>query len=148
MKVFTGIYLFLDASVTRDILCKLFLNNNNCIKHNRNGNIIQAYYKQPLDVAIILKESKSFDYRICFAADSDDKHSRKTLTIYKNAHMAFGIIEKSKGKILFQDKNTVVTKFSSFFITCKALEKLQKLKVKAKFTSYKEIQETRMISPL
>lgn len=147
MKNFTGIYIHLNQNIDKCFLKRLTSNNPNCLQHETKGNMVIAYYKHPLHVALILKESKTYQYKLCFAKDSDDKHSRRTLTIRKNTHMSFGILEKNKGIIIYQEENVVVVRFQSFLRTCKVLKQLETIKVKAKFTSFKELKEIQIITP-
>lgn len=126
----------MDEEVTRSTLRYLF-DNPRCVHHERNGNIIIASYEHPLDVARILEESKCYHYKICFGDKYYNRYSRKTLTISENSHMAFGVIEKYNGEIIFKSQDIVIVKFRSFLKTCVALKKLQNLRIKAKFTEHR-----------
>lgn len=148
MKVFTGIILFLNEDVSSFTIWRLFFSNANCISYTRTNETIVAYYRNPVDVARIMEQSRSFHYKICFAGESYNKFSRKTLTISRNCHMAFGIIEKNKGNIIYEQENIIVVKFKTFLKTCKVLQRLKNIKIKVQFTSRSDIRAIQIMNPV
>lgn len=139
---FRKLMIVLDKNISETTLSKLTLNHPGCVEIKiLSRHYITAKYRSPLDVARIMEQSKDHYYRVCFAEDDPFKTSYRTLTIYKNLNMAFGVIEKNRGRILYQDSSIIVIKFCSFLKTCKTLHKFDSIGVRAKFTTRKVIKK-------
>lgn len=135
MSLFTGIHLIHNVDVDMTTLHKLFIDHPNCLKYNKERFLWTAYYKTPLDVARIIEEAKDAFYIVVTIMDKRHSYySNKTLSLTKNSHMSYGIIEKNNGIILFEDKRMVIVHFKSFLKTAKVLEQLRNLNIKARFT--------------
>lgn len=144
--VFTKLMVFLDENISWKILRELLLNKN-CRGVLINNDSIVIEYKTSVDTARILKLSKHFFYRICLTGRNSLKYDPKTLTISKNCNMAFGLLEKNNGQILYQHKNIVIVKFQSFLKTSIVLQKLKQIKVGVKYTKRNDIKAIKIQLP-